>query len=108
MRLRLTANTVTEPSSPRTAVACSRSASPYCFVSWVGESTRTSRTWPRPYFEACANGKNVVCRQAGPPGSVMIGAITLTSWARQATVTRSACRSRAIRSEPKTTASMTL
>ena len=30
------------------------------------------------------NGKKVVCRQAGPPGSVMIGAITLTSWASDA------------------------
>ena len=108
MRLRLTAKTVTVPSSARTAVACSRSASPYFFVSYVGESTRTSRTWPRPYCEAWAKGKKVVCRQAGPPGSVMIGAMTLTSWARQATVTRSACRSRAMRSEPKTTASVTL
>lgn len=108
MRERLTAKTVTEPSSARTAVACSRSASPYFAVSYVGESTRTSRTSPRPYFEAWEKGKNVVWRQAGPPGSVMIGAMTLTSCARQATVTRSACRSRAIRSEPKTTASMTL
>ena len=79
MRLRLTAKTVTDPSSAGTAVACSRSASPYFSVSYVGESTRTSRTRPRPYFDACAKGKNVVCRQAGPPGSVMIGAITLTS-----------------------------
>jgi len=35
-------------------------------------------------------GKKMVCRQAGPPSSVMIGAIALTSWARQAALTRSA------------------
>ena len=33
---------------------------------------------------AWANGWKIVCRQAGPPGSVRIGAITLTSWAWQA------------------------
>jgi hypothetical protein len=63
---------------------------------------------PRPWAEAWAKGKKVVCRHAGPPGSVAIGAMTLTSWARQATFTRSAWRSSAISSEPNTTASVTL
>ncbi len=57
--------------------------------------------------EVSANGKNVVCRQAGPPGSVMIGAITLTSWASDALVTRSACLSSEISRLPNTTASAT-
>ena len=54
-----------------------------------------------------ANGKNVVWRQAGPPGSVMIGAMTLTSWASDADVTRSACLSSEISRLPTTTASIT-
>jgi hypothetical protein len=54
-----------------------------------------------------ANGKKIVCRQAGPPGSVMIGAITLTSWARHAAFTRSACFSKEISRLPTTTASVT-
>ena len=37
-----------------------------------------------------AKGWKIVWRHAGPPVSVMIGAMTLTSWARQAAVTRSA------------------
>ena len=69
---------------------------------------RRRSTWPAASREACANGWKVVCRQAGPPGSVMIGAITLTSWARQATVTRSLCRSSEISRLPTTTASVTL
>ena len=54
------------------------------------------------------NGKNVVWRHAAPPGSVMIGAMTLTSCARDAERTRSACCSRVISRSPKTTASSTL
>ena len=55
-----------------------------------------------------ANGWNVGCRQAAPPGSVMIGAITLTSWAIEAACTRSVCRSSEISRFPTTTASATL
>ena len=40
--------------------------------------------------EVTANGKNVVCFHATPPGSVMMGAITFTNWARLAELTRSA------------------
>jgi len=57
------------------------------------------------------NGWNVVCRQARPPlsaGSVMIGAITLTSWASDAACTRSVWRSSEISRLPTTTASATL
>jgi hypothetical protein len=54
-----------------------------------------------------ANGKNVVWRQASPPGSVMIGAITFTSCARQADVTRSACLINEMSRLPTTTASST-
>ena len=57
--------------------------------------------------EVTANGKKVVCRQAGPPGSVMIGAITLTSCASDALVTRSACFSSEMSRLPNTTASAT-
>src|SRR5258705_6171911 len=55
-----------------------------------------------------ANGWKVLCRHAGPPGSVRIGAITLTSWAWQATGTRSLWRSRQISRPPTTTASATV
>ena len=55
-----------------------------------------------------ANGWKVGCRQAGPPGSVMIGAITFASCARHATATRSLCRSSEISRLPTTTASVTL
>ena len=61
-----------------------------------------------PVPAAWAKGWKMVCRQAGPPGSVRIGAITLTSWARQAMPTRSACRSRVISRLPTTTASATV
>ena len=44
----------------------------------------------------------------GPAGLGRIGAITLTSWAWQAAVTRSLCRSRVISREPTTTASATV
>jgi hypothetical protein len=64
-------------------------------------------TSPRASRVVVAKGKKVVCRQAGPPGSVMIGAITLTSWARDAAVTRSACRSSEMSRLPTTTASST-
>lgn len=47
----------------------------------------------------------MVCRQAGPPLRVRIGAITLASCAWQATPTRSACRSSVISRSPTTTAS---
>lgn len=54
------------------------------------------------------NGWNVVCFHTAPPGSVMIGAITLTSWASDAECTRSVCRSSEISSDPTTMASATL
>ena len=47
----------------------------------------------------------MVCRQAGPPVSVMIGAIALTSCARQATFTRSAWLSSAMQAPPNASAS---
>ncbi len=53
------------------------------------------------------NGKNVVWRHAPPPVSVMIGAITFTSCARLADVTRSLCLSSVIMRLPSTTASAT-
>ena len=64
---------------------------------------------PRPARagEVTENGKNVVCRQAAPPGSVMIGAITLTSCARRREPTRSLCFSSVISRLPSTTASAT-
>ncbi|MCY1235130.1 hypothetical protein D9M72_477350 [compost metagenome] len=55
-----------------------------------------------------ANGWKVVCFQARPPGSVMIGAITLTSCARLAEWTRSVLRSSVMRRSPTTTASATV
>ena len=50
----------------------------------------------------------MVWRQAGPPGSVMMGPITLTSWARQATLTRSAWFISTISAPPLTSASSKL
>jgi hypothetical protein len=73
----------------------------------VSEVSLTSSALPTASREVMANGKNVVCRQAGPPGSVMIGAITLTSWASEAEVTRSACLSSEMSRLPTTTASST-
>ena len=55
-----------------------------------------------------ANGWNVVCFQARPPGSVMIGAMTLTSWARLAACTRLVLRRSVISRSPTTTASATV
>jgi hypothetical protein len=54
----------------------------------------------------CSNGWKIVWRQAGPPGSDLIGAMTLTNCARLAAVTRSACLSSEMR-RPPTTASVT-
>ena len=51
------------------------------------------------------NGKKLVCRHAGPPSSVRIGGITLTSCARQPIFTRSAWRSSVISRQPTTSAS---
>ena len=75
-------------------------------VSYAGLDTGRS-TSPDASRLVTENGKNVVCRQAGPPGSVMIGAITLTSWARDAAVTRSWFFSSVISRLPRTTASAT-
>ena len=86
---------------PRPALR--RSAS----VSYVGQSSFSSRVTPRARREVTANGKKVVWRHAGPPGSVMIGAMTFTSWARLAAVTRSAWRMSEISRLPNTTASTT-
>ena len=47
----------------------------------------------------------MVCRQLRPPVSVMIGAMTLTSWARQAILTRSLWRIRLIIRQPTISAS---
>jgi hypothetical protein len=55
-----------------------------------------------------ANGQKIDCRQAAPPSSLRIGAITLTSCAWFAIFTRSPCRSSELRSVPTTTASVTL
>ena len=58
--------------------------------------------------EAMAKGWKMVWRQARPPraaGSVIMGPMTLTSWARLAALTRSACRSRQMSSPPTTRAS---
>ena len=60
---------------------------------------------PRAAADAAANGWKIVWRQAAPPGSVMIGAIAFTSWARQAIFTRSAFRSSVMSNVPTTTAS---
>ena len=80
---------------------------PYSFVSYVGASSFSSSASPCASREVIEKGKKVVWRQAMPPGSVMIGAITFTSWARLADVTRSACFSSEISRLPKTTASAT-
>ena len=74
----------------------------------VGPTGSTRRTVPRAYRATCANGWKVDWRQAGPPGVVRIGAMTLTSWAWHAMPTRSACRSRLTRRLPTTTASVTV
>jgi hypothetical protein len=63
---------------------------------------------PRPRRLKCWNGQKMVCRQAGPPVSVMMGAITLTSCARQAAVTRSAWLSSEMQQPPKASASSML
>ena len=67
----------------------------------------TSRAEPTASRDVIANGKKVVWRHASPPGSVMIGAITLTSCASEADVTRSACLSSEMSRLPTTTASST-
>ena len=63
-------------------------------------------TAPRACRAVSANGWKMVCRQAGPPVTVRIGAMTLASWAWQATPTRSAWRSRVTSRPPTTTASV--
>ncbi len=85
-----------------------REASPWRAVSYAGASITGRITSPDASRLVIENGKNVVCRQAGPPGSVMIGAITLTSWASDAEVTRSLCLSSVISRLPTTTASATV
>ena len=105
---RLTANSVTAPdSSSRTAVTSRIGTSPWRDVSCVGPVASVRSTVPRPYLDVSANGWKMACRQAGPPGSDRIGAITLTSWARQPIFTRSACRSSEMSRLPTTTASVT-
>src|SRR6476469_3096266 len=105
---RLTAKSVTVPaSSSCTAVADTTGTSPILDVSYDGPVGSTRSTVPRPCRDVSENGWNVVCRHAGPPGSDRIGAITLTSWARQAILTRSAWRSNEISRLPTTTASTT-
>jgi hypothetical protein len=100
---------VTSPlSASWVATASSTGTSPKRFVSCVGELSSTRSTSPLASREVIANGWKIVCRHAGPPASERIGAITLTSWAWQATVTRSECRSSEISRLPTTTASATL
>ena len=55
-----------------------------------------------------ANGQKIDCRHAGPPASLRIGAMTLTSCAWLAILTRSPWRSSELRKVPTTTASVTL
>nr|BFE79857.1 hypothetical protein GCM10020093_024580 [Planobispora longispora] len=81
--------------------------SPYLAVGIVAHSGSTRSTSPRACRAVSAKGWKIVCRQAGPPGSVLIGAITLASWAWQATPTRSALRSSVMSRLPTTTASVT-
>jgi hypothetical protein len=71
----------------------------------VSHSTWSRNTCPRPKRLICAKGWKIVCRHAGPPFSVMIGAITLTSWARQAAFTRSAWLRSEMQAPPKASAS---
>ena len=63
---------------------------------------------PRARREVVAKGKNVDFRHAGPCGSAAMGAITFTSCAIEALVTRSACRSSDISRLPTTTPSATV
>ena len=92
-RLRFTRNTEVSPlSASQVATASTTGTSPYRPVEYVGQSSFSSSVTPRARREVTANGKNVVWRHAGPPGSVMIGAMTFTSCARLAAVTRSAWR----------------
>ena len=73
----------------------------------VGPSRSRRRTTPRAVVAAIANTCALVCRHAGPPSTVRMSGMTLTSWATQAIRTRSACRSRLMRRLPTTSASVT-
>jgi hypothetical protein len=90
------------------ATASAEELSPKRGFSKLGAVTRTSSTCPAAWREVRAKGWKVVCFQASPPGAVMIGAMTLTSWASEAEATRSLWRSREISRLPKTTASIAL
>ena len=80
---RFTANTVS--SSPEsTATASAFGTAPKADVWYTGAATSGAQHVPRPCRAVSANGWKMVCRQAGPPGSVRIGPITFTSWARHA------------------------
>src|ERR1700722_14762873 len=110
VRSRLTRNTAARPSS----TVAMTGASPWRAVSYAGAWITGRITAPDASRLVIENGKKVACRQAGPPGSVMIGAITLTSWAgdaggaRDAEVTRSLRRRSVISRLPTTTASATV
>jgi len=102
---RLTRNRVSSSSSAYVAAADTTSTSPYRRVDCCEDTTAGSSTSPRACRAVNANGSKIACRHAGPPGSVRIGAITLTSWAWHATDTRSAWLSSVISRSPTTTAS---
>ena len=105
---RLTASRVTAPvSSSWVAVASSSGTSPCTKLSYDATSGSTRSTCPRANAAAWANGWKIVWRQAGPPGSVRIGAMTFTSCAWHAIPTRSAWRSRVMSRLPTTAASTT-
>ena len=109
VRERLTAKRETAPvSGSRVATASATATSPKRAVSYVGALIPTWRTSPTACCEAWAKGWKVVWRQLRPPGSVMIGAMTLTSCASDAACTRSVLRRSEMSRFPTTTASATL
>ena len=75
---RLATNRLTPPSSI-VATALMFATWPNRSLSKLPELTGTRTAREPAKREVIENGKKVVCRQAMPPGSVMIGAMTLTS-----------------------------
>ena len=65
------------PRSGRVGGGRQRRQRPQIHIRTTGVAT--AAPCPRPYQEVRANGWQLACRHAPPPGSVMIGAITLTS-----------------------------
>src|SRR5690606_5749430 len=88
---RLSASTVVRPDAGSNVTLPSRHGrSSRPAAANVSVSTFARSTSPRAKRAAWANGWKIVWRQARPPVSVMIGPMTFTSCARQATFTRSA------------------